>query len=163
MNKLLHILRDLQQKKWLLWGGCCCVVLIFITDTTSLLISPSKSLPQRVFLLVKGTHAHKGQLAAIQGHPTAYFGDVMYTKQIQGVAGDRIENRKGCIVINGKKLFPLQTHTTKGQPLTPLKAQIIPKGYVFVGGSHPSSFDSRYQEFGLVAQQHILGRVWGIF
>jgi signal peptidase I len=53
--------------------------------------------------------------------------------------------------------FPLLDRTTGGDPLTPLSAKIIPEGALFVLGDHPRSFDSRYEEFGLVP----VDKIWG--
>lgn len=55
------------------------------------------------------------------------------------------------------KTLPLLKRTKYGDPLTPLRAERIPAGYVFVAGDHPRSFDSRYEEFGLVP----LDKIWG--
>lgn len=58
--------------------------------------------------------------------------------------------------------LPLLHHTKEGRPLTPLVlnefGMTIPKGYVFVAGDHPQSFDSRYEEFGLVPVEKIWGK-----
>lgn len=55
------------------------------------------------------------------------------------------------------KSLPLLDRTTNGSLLTPLRATIVPEGYVFVAGDHLRSFDSRYEEFGLVP----LEKIWG--
>lgn len=78
----------------------------------------------------------------------------------------------------GIKIFPLLKQTREGNPLTPLSVKrffegdipkenifegvipegIIPPGYVFVAGDNPNSFDSRYEEFGLVPMEKIWGK-----
>ena len=58
---------------------------------------------------------------------------------------------------NGQSL-PLLDQTKDGKPLTPLRVEIVPEGYVFVAGDHLRSFDSRYEEFGLVSQQNLWGK-----
>ncbi len=82
----------------------------------------------------------------------------------------------------GIEIFPLLKQTKEGNPLTPLSVKrisegnntekiipegiipkgIIPPGYVFVAGDNPHSFDSRYEEFGLVPMEKIWGKavVW---
>lgn len=75
-------------------------------------------------------------------------------------------------------IFPLLKQTREGNPLTPLSVKrfsegsipkgmifkgvipeaIIPPGYVFVAGDNPNSFDSRYEEFGLVPMEKIWGK-----
>jgi signal peptidase I len=54
--------------------------------------------------------------------------------------------------------FPLLDRTTEGDPLTPLSAKVIPEGALFVLGDHPRSFDSRYEEFGLVKMENVWGK-----
>jgi conjugal transfer pilin signal peptidase TrbI len=56
---------------------------------------------------------------------------------------------------------PLYPQTKSGEALTPLKSPIIPKGFVFLKGTHPFSLDSRYEEFGLVSVNDIQGYCWG--
>jgi hypothetical protein len=63
----------------------------------------------------------------------------------------------------GIEIFPLLKQTKEGNPLTPLSVNnisegIIPSGYVFVAGDNPNSFDSRYEEFGLVPMKKIWGK-----
>lgn len=79
---------------------------------------------------------------------------------------------------SGIEIFPLLKQTREGNPLTPLSVKgfsegsmskgmifkgvipeaIIPPGYVFVAGDNPNSFDSRYEEFGLVPMEKIWGK-----
>lgn len=54
--------------------------------------------------------------------------------------------------------LPLLEKTSQGKPLTPISAAIVPEGYVFVAGDNPNSFDSRYEEFGLVPIEKIWGK-----
>ena len=54
--------------------------------------------------------------------------------------------------------LPLLEKTSDGKPLTPISATSVPEGYVFVAGDHPNSFDSRYEEFGLVPIEKIWGK-----
>ena len=131
---------------------------------TQILFSATPSLPQKVFFMVKGLRAQKGDLVTISGHKTAYFPEkTIYTKRLVGVAGDHISRKDQFITIKGQTVSPLKTHTHQGEPLTPLDSQVIPEGYVFVMASHPRSFDSRYKEFGLVKEESILGKTWGLF
>ena len=63
----------------------------------------------------------------------------------------------------GIEIFPLLKQTKEGNLLTPLSVknipgEIIPTGYVFVAGDNPNSFDSRYEEFGLVPMEKIWGK-----
>lgn len=157
--------RPFQAKFRLTVGAAAvsAVLLISIIHKTRLLISPSKSLPYSVFLLLKGVSGQKGDFITIQGHKTAYFEDLLFTKQIVGVPGDAVSFKEGFVWINGRKAGLFLTVTKKGKPLTPLKTRAVPQGYLFVMGEDERSFDSRYEEFGLVAEKHILGKTLGLF
>lgn len=123
----------------------------------------------RYVLFMKGLTLHHGDLVLIEGHQEDHVGDLKkwpYTKRVSGLPGDQILHTKQGIKIKSirkdehtcfsKALSPLQK-TSKGKPLTPLTSSIVPEGYVFVSGNNPNSFDSRYEEFGLVP----LSKVWG--
>lgn len=59
--------------------------------------------------------------------------------------------------------IPLK-ETLAGTPLTPLVFKgVIPAGYLFVAGSHERSFDSRYEEVGLIHERHIIGKAIPLF
>jgi len=121
-------------------------------------INQSDSLPHSIFLTLRDGAIRKGGLVTISNHETKYFGNITYIKRVIGLPGDRIHHDGAHIYCNGKSLGPLQPHTRSGQKLTPLKDLIIPEGYSFVMADHPRSFDSRYQEFGLVPKTHIFGK-----
>jgi type IV secretory pathway protease TraF len=44
-----------------------------------------------------------------------------------------------------------------GNGITPTQDQVIPEGQVFLYSPHPKSFDSRYQEVGLVQVSDLEG------
>lgn len=107
----------------------------------------------------------RGDIVLIHNHPLAYGGyntkdikdkraknkgEVRFAKRLLGMPGDLLSQEQF-------KALPLLERTKGGDPLTPLKANIVPAGYVFVAGDHPRSFDSRYEEFGFVP----LDKIWG--
>jgi type IV secretory pathway protease TraF len=79
-------------------------------------------------------------------------------KYLVGIEGDRITNEKNNIYVNA---YYIGTAQKTGQ-LTPIKDQIISKGYLFVSGTHRYSFDSRYEEFGLIKVSDLKGRAIGL-
>lgn len=142
------------------------VLLLFISflkQHTMLLIAQSQSLPYRYFLLIKNSSVKKGDFIAIQNHPLADIQNVILTKKLIGLPGDKITLNGQIMRINQEWQGALHTQNTQGHPLRPLALRTIPKGFVFVAGSHTGSLDSRYAEFGLVEERHILGKAYGLW
>lgn len=156
-----RILTPRALKGLLSLGASLLGVLVFFQNT-QLVLNQSPSLNPKVFLIVKGLTASKGDLVSFRGHKTAYFGDVIFTKRIVGVEGEALSLKNGFLLVGNIPVSPLLSVTAQGQPLTPLKARKIPPGFVFVKGDHPRSFDSRYEEFGLVAVRSFLGRTFAV-
>lgn len=96
-----------------------------------------------------------GDLIAFQHHASSKT----VVKRVIGVEGDRISRTQNALIVKGKA-FPLKEKRSNGEALTPLNANVIPTGMVFVAGEHIDSFDSRYNAFGLVPISTIKGRVW---
>lgn len=128
------------------------VSLFAFVMSTELGINQTPSLPYKVFLTIKGFPYQKGDLVSIKGHRAHYTGNLSYVKRVEGIGGDQIT-----------PLVDLKRETREGKPLTPLTVSAVPEGYVFVRGDHKDSFDSRYEEFGLVLQEHIVGRTFPLW
>jgi conjugal transfer pilin signal peptidase TrbI len=94
----------------------------------------------------------KGDLCAFN------FVGFRFLKYIVGTAGDEIRNLNGVIYVGLTKVGK----ATKTKLLTPIEDGVVPEGYIFAAGTHPESFDSRYQEFGLVKTSDIRGKVFGV-
>lgn len=145
--------------------GYCAVAafgtwLLFCTHLT---LNGTESLPYEGFFCVKDVKVKRGDLVCLKGHETTFTPDVSLTKRLTGLPGDTIEIRKGCAFVASVNVGQLQKTTKDGLALTPLKARVVPKGFVFISADHPRSFDSRYEEFGLVPQELIQGRCFGLF
>lgn len=148
------------------------IVLIVMMTHTEIKINQTPSLGYRVFICLKGLQVKRGDFVSFHNHRTAYFGNISYIKRLTGLPGDRIRIDKprgeypwiqSRLFVNGKLIGSLRTSTREGKLLHPLKTTIIPEGYVFVGTDHPHSFDSRYEEFGLVKQECMVGKCFGFF
>lgn len=139
------------------------LVIFGIKNHTLLLAAQSNSLHYRYFLLIKGIPFKKGDLIAIQNHPLTDISNVILTKRLVGVPGDKINLHGRIMQLNQEWQGALHTQNSQGHPLTPLAARTIPEGFVFVAGTHNGSLDSRYAEFGLVERRHILGKVYGLW
>ncbi len=85
-------------------------------------------------------------------------------KKISGVKGDRIELLNDTICINDKYHGPiLKRKLNTDKMVTPIKTKKNETDYYFVCGTHEESFDSRYEEFGLIRKEDIKALLWPIF
>lgn len=151
-------------KKAVLGIGIFCLILSGFATYTQLLENVSESLDGvRYFLVLKSSSIKRGDIVAIQGHTPHYVGDHIFTKRVVGLPGDQIIRNKTQLTLKAQNgafsiTLPLLTKTKEGRPLTPLSLDVVPEGYCFVIGDHPRSFDSRYEEFGLVPMEKIYGK-----
>lgn len=126
------------------------VLLTLVLSWVVVGINGSQSLPYGIFLCLRDQAFEKGDLVLIEDHQTRYFQDLPYVKRLVAQAGDPIPD------------LSRKTYTKTGQPLSRLPFKRVPAGFVFVQGDHPDSFDSRYEEFGLVHEKHLKARCIGL-
>jgi conjugal transfer pilin signal peptidase TrbI len=98
-----------------------------------------------------------------QSKLSAQFKGIQFFKRIEGVAGDAVQREFRNIAVNGRGVGFAITHTSSGQPLNPIDPQTIPAGMFYVRGDHVESFDSRYQECGLVGRDQVIGKAHVLF
>lgn len=114
----------------------------------------------RYIIFQKTPKLERGDIVEIKGHREDYVGPktkLPYSKRVLGIPGDKIIQEKEGLRVGGSHLLPLLKKDRYGKPLNPLSHKVIPQGFVFLGGDNPKSFDSRYEEFGLVP----LEKIWG--
>jgi conjugal transfer pilin signal peptidase TrbI len=63
----------------------------------------------------------------------------------------------GDLWVGQKLVGKVYPQTGEGKKLTRTRDQVIPEGQVFLYSPHPKSFDSRYQEVGLVQVNELEG------
>lgn len=144
-------------------GVCLATILAALFTQTQLYLNQTPSLPYKVFFCINRLKPQKGDFVSIYNHPTAYFGNIPYTKRLVGLPGDSIHLHHAFVSVGFKPIGPLLENTRDGKPLHPLKKKTIPYGYVFVSADHSRSFDSRYEEFGLVKRECLIGKCFGFF
>lgn len=81
-------------------------------------------------------------------------------KKIVGLPGDSIRVINDRIYVNDIDCGIAVRVSRSGKFMTPIAEGIIPSGYVYVASPHPESFDSRYEEFGLVKVEQIEELLW---
>ncbi len=131
------------------------IILVF-SQFVTFVVSETDSLPCHYFLKFKMLSPTKGDYTVVFSQ--WYKGKIL--KKIIGQENDKIwYDNQGHLWVNDFKVGKPKLYASDGRPLTPLRAQIIPKDYVFLYSSHELSFDSRYQELGLVPLPDLKGKV----
>lgn len=121
-----------------------------------ILYSRTPSWPYSHFLHLKRVTPHKGDL-------TAFWHEMRgqkLIKKIIGVPGDKVtKDSEGVIWVNDQKIGKPFSFGSDGKSLHAIEPQTIPEGFVFVYSPHEQSFDSRYQEVGLIPISALMGKV----
>ncbi len=129
-------------------------------DHVCLVYSETDSLPYHYFLQFKKASPQKGHYTIFE---CPWYGSKVI-KEIVGEVGDEINHEDdGSLWVGEQKIGETKKFARDGRPLSPLKARAIPEGYVFLKGDHERSFDSRYEEFGLIPINDLQGRVIGVW
>ena len=82
-----------------------------------------------------------------------------FFKRIAGIPGDAVTVRDREVFVNGVRVGRAKTQTFDRRPLEPIDSTVIPPGFLYVQGTSPDSFDSRYRSSGLVRQQDVKAKV----
>lgn len=157
-----------MNKIQLFWlkGGCLTaavgIIVLGFTQATSFHVNESLSLPYRYFFCFQTAGLHKGQLVVFKGHQTDYFKNKVYAKYVTGLPGDKIHYVDGILHVGSKAVGLQKKRTKDGRLLTPIQEKTVPAGYVFVVGKAKDSFDSRYEEFGLVKRECVVNKCIGL-
>lgn len=160
MNKRWVYLKDKRQWiKGVLFFALMILLVRLVTTQIGFWGSRTDSLPYHYFLQIKPLAPQRNEYTVVFSE---WYGDWMI-KKILGVAGDEIKyDPHGVLWVNETAVGLPCSHSSNGYPLTPLPAQMIPNGFVFLYAEHHKSFDSRYQELGLVPVSQLKGRVFPI-
>lgn len=133
-----------------------------------LAFNESDSLPGTVFLVKTGERPRcgptTGEHVQLQMPRDArWYAGMRLLKVAKGCPGDtiRVDGRK--VYINDWFAGTAVPALEDGTPMAIISAGVIPERHYYLWASHPSSFDSRYAEFGVVSDQQIIGTATRIF
>ena len=145
-----------QLKKALIGAVIAFGTISLLKDQIGLVRSYTDSLPYHYFLALKKMSPQKGDYTCID---SSWHGDKVI-KEIVGIPGDELlYDAAGNLWVGRRYIGKSKKKATDGRSLTPIKPGLIPDGYVFVKGDHERSFDSRYEQLGLVAVKDLQGRL----
>jgi signal peptidase I len=112
----------------------------------------SHSLPQKLFFARPIKSLDRGQIITFSTPKSS----VTFAKIIAGVPGDTIKVENHKLYINGLE------KATILEPLKPILDGIIPNDFYLMLGVSSDSFDSRYDEFGLIPRNAMKEQLWPI-
>ena len=161
---------NILKNQW--FKGLCGFLLVLgvtsqISNHVGLIYSKTNSLPYHLFLHLKNVDPLRGHYTCF--HSPWYGKKVI--KKVVGMEGDILSyDHSGALQLETLDINSLwlgrqlkigrpKKQSKDGRILTPIKRGIIPKGMVFVSGEHERSFDSRYEELGLIPAKDLQGRL----
>lgn len=126
-------------------------------------INNDHSLPNKIYLIHYGEKTGPNDIVVFKHFTKLLNKDVTLTKIYTGQPGDKITIKDSDVFVGSTYVGHTKPKTRLGKTLTPIQETIIPSGKFFARATHKDSFDSRYQEFGLVDESSIIGKARAIF
>lgn len=168
-----RLLRADLRRRWylfailaLVWVLAVMRLFVHHTPVVPVLINWTPSIPYRVVYvdyfdrsLGRGdliVYTFEGQ-AAERDYPGLRHQP--FFKRIAGLPGDAVTVKDREVFVNGVRVGRAKTQTFDRRPLEPIDSTVIPPGFLYVQGTSPDSFDSRYRSSGLVRQQDVKAKV----
>ncbi|WP_244131280.1 signal peptidase I [Burkholderia gladioli] len=130
-------------------------------------IDPVRCLPENIYWIKLGKPAHlaRGDYIAFvppHGLMLPRFDGRMLAKQIAGLPGDQIVVKNDRAYVNGRFIGALILNGKLGKGAGGFdRVETVPAGKLFVVGTLPRSYDSRY--WGFLNQHDLVGTVTPIY
>lgn len=139
------------------------------TPHVPLLFNWTPSVPYHVAWMQYGMRPlHKGDLIvfSFEGTARSHYPGLNrqpFLKLVRGLPGDVVTVQGSQVLVNGQLVGQAKPRAFDRYPLTPIAPVVIPADHYYVQGTSSDSFDSRYQESGLVQSKQVLGLAWPLF
>lgn len=164
-NILRHLRRrwPLYLPIFVIWAFAYLRLFVDPTPRLPLLFNLTPSLPYRMAVLQHRPHAlRRGDFIVFSfaGEAQLRYPGLRgqpFFKIVRGVPGDVVTVAGRRVAINGEDVGAAKTQAYDHRPLTPITPTIIPSGHYYVQGTSPDSFDSRYQDSGLIRAEQVIG------
>lgn len=156
------------------WPVTFSILGLYGTAWHFLFVNLSPSLPYTLVWVERGRLPQRGELIVYRccAHSEGLTPpNLLLFKKVAGVAGDNIDVTGRAVYVNNQFIGIAKEKASTGQRLMPVlpgtfgntESLPIPTGFYFAQGLTADSFDSRYQQSGLVAQSAILGVAHPLF
>ena len=171
MKHFADFLRHVRRRWYLylpifaIWGLAYARLFIDATPRLPVLFNWTPSLPYRIAWLVHGPHPlRRGDFIVFSFDGEAQARDPglrgqPFFKIVRGLPGDAVTVAGRHVAINGEEVGVAKLQAYDHSPLDPITPTVIPPGHYYVQGTSPDSFDSRYQDSGLVRAEQVVGVV----
>ena len=164
-DALRHIRRywPLYLPILVIWAFAYVRLFVDPTPRLPLLFNLTPSLPYRMAVLQHGPHAlRRGDFIVFSfaGEAQLRYPGLRgqpFFKIVRGVPGDAVTVAGRQVAVNGQDVGVAKTQAYDHRPLTPITPTIIPSGHYYVQGTSSDSFDSRYQDSGLIRAEQVIG------
>lgn len=141
------------------------LLIVSITHHWKLAYNYTNSLPQTLFAI------HIGQKDVKRGDYISFYpprratsgNEMPFVKKVVCLPGERIRSYGQQIFCEDKPVALAKEFSLKGLPLQKVSDQVLGEDDYFVVGTHPDSFDSRYQNFGPINRCRFIGKAYPIF
>lgn len=156
-------MRRFKLRKSMLWL-CLIPLSLWFISHYQFAWNTTNSLPQKLFVIKIGRLPAKNDYVLFYAPITSTLKQTeTMIKKVIGVCGDIVTKEGQAFYIDGKKIAVAKTHSLKGRPLQTGAIGMIPKGKYFVWTPHIDSYDSRYDEIGLIDERTIIGVAYPLF
>lgn len=166
MERALHVAKfsaKSVRRNWYIWLSVA-VTAVWFANHYTIAINLSPSLPQKIFLIDIGSPVTRSDYVAFRWHGGhGYDKNMIFIKEIKGIAGDTVTRDGQDFYINGEYMCKAKKVSLKGEPIAPGPEGVIGANEFYVMTPYQDSFDSRYAEVGWIKKSGIVGRAYAIF
>lgn len=148
-----------------IWAMALVRLFVEPSPYSPLLFNWTPSLPYHVAWLTRDVSTlNRGDfvLYAFSGKASADYPGLAnqpFFKLVAGLPGDQVRVDGRNVWVGDEYVGFAKLKTSDGRPLSPIKASAVPEGFLYVRGTSMDSFDSRYDEAGLVSRRALIGKV----
>jgi conjugal transfer pilin signal peptidase TrbI len=140
-------------------------VVLGISQFLALGFNVTKSLPQKVFLVLKWRKdLFRGEYVAFRWHGLGpYPKGVTFVKMVKGLPGDQVDVKGREVFVNGDSAGVAKLVSRAGLALEVGRAGVIPPGRFYAFAPSADSLDSRYALTGWIDQAEVIGQAIPLF